>query len=88
MFWIFKQYVCPFDYLKENEQTYMFHVYQRAFPALGRQVGALNHKEKDLNVCYSNDIKYWNKILKEVMESSLKTFKIRLDKYLFSVSCP
>lgn len=87
MFWIFKLQVYPFNYLKENEQTYTFHIYQRAFPAQG-QVAALNHKEKDLNVCCGNDIKYWKRILKEVMESSLKTFKIKLDKYLLPVSCP
>lgn len=53
-----------------------------------QEVAALNNKEKYLNACCGNDITYWNKILKEIMESSLKTFKIRLDKYLFPVCCP
>lgn len=66
----------------------MFHIYHRAFSAQGQQVAALNHKEKYLNVCCDNDIKYQNTTLKEIMESSLKNFKIRLDKYLFPVCCP
>lgn len=66
----------------------MLHNYQRAFPGQGKQVTSLNHKEKYSKVCFGNDIKYWNRILKDMMESSLKTFKIRLDKYLFPVSCP
>lgn len=54
----------------------MFHIYQRAFPAQG-QVATLNYKEKYFNVCCDNDMKYQNRIFKEIMESSLKAFKIR-----------